>query len=105
MISMEQFKRGADAFFTREVFPKLPDGKRFLAAFGLALMIDDIADVPLLHTLGLVDANGMLDVDKARSAAHSALNVAPLVVDLPVIGTMTFGAPDIDKLYQLVKTA
>lgn len=105
MVTVNQFKRGADLFFTNEVFPKLPDGKRFLAAFGVALLLDSVEKNPALVGLGLMPEAGSIDIERAYAAAKSAANVAPLVLDIPAVGTMKFVAADIDRLYQTVLQA
>ena len=105
MVSVEQFKRGVDLFFTGEVFPKLPDKKRFLAAFGVALLVGTIDTNPAVVSLGLVPEAGVLDLERAYAAAKSASNVAPLVLDVPVVGTMKFVSSDIDRLYQTILNA
>jgi hypothetical protein len=102
MVTIDQFKRGIDTYFTREVFPKLPEGKRFVAAFGTALLMDGVDKLPIVKTLGLVTEDGMIDIERAYTAAKSASNVAPLVVEAPIIGTMRFMPNDIDRLYQLI---
>lgn len=102
MVTAAQFKRGVDVYFTSEVFPKIPEAKKFLAAFGVALMAEGIEHNEMIRTLGLVSEEGMLDIERAYAAAKSASNVSRLVIDLPVIGTMTFGSADIDRLYDAI---
>ena len=102
MVTPAQFKRGIDVFFTNEVFPKIPEGKKFLAAFGVALMADGIERNEMIRSLGLVSEEGHLDIERAYAAAKSASNVSKLVVELPVVGTLTFGASDIDRLYDVI---
>lgn len=102
MVTPAQFKHGVDIYFTNEVFPKIPEGKKFLAAFGVALMADGIEKNEMIRSLGLVSEDGRLDIERAYSAAKSASNVSRLIVELPVIGTMTFGASDIDRLYDAI---
>lgn len=105
MVTVDQFKRGADLFFTREIFPKLPEEKKFLAAFGTALILSTVESNPMIQSLGLIPEAGMIDLEQAYAAAKSAANVAPLIVTLPVIGQMKFGQADIDRLYQTVLSA
>lgn len=102
MVTAEQFKNGVDRFFTAEVFPKLPEGKRFVAAFGCALILGNIEKQPILRSLGLIADGGMIDVERAYVAAKTAANVAPLIFELPVLGTMRFTASDIEMLYQFI---
>lgn len=102
MVSADQFKRGVDLFFTQEVFPKLPEGKRFVAAFGTALILSGIEKHPMVQSLGLTAENGMMDVERAYGAAKTASKVAPLVLDLPIVGVMRFNAQDIDSLYNYI---
>lgn len=102
MVSVEQFKRGADLFFSREIFPKLPEEKKFPAAFGTALLISNIEKNAMVQSLGLIPEAGVIDLEQAYSAARSASNVAPLIVTLPIIGQLKFGQSDIDRLYQTI---
>lgn len=101
MISFDQFTRGADLYFTNEVLPKLPDNKKFVAAFGVALFLKGLDKQPMLQSLGLVK-DGLVDVESAYAAAKSAANAAPLTLDLPVVGRMVFNGNDIDQLYRLI---
>lgn len=102
MVTIDKFKRGADLYFTREVFPKIPEEKKFLAAFGTALMLSGIEKNAWVQSLGLIPEAGMLDLEGAYAAAKSASNVAPLIMTLPIIGKMTFTQSDIDRLYQTI---
>lgn len=105
MITIDKFKRGADLYFTAEVFPKIPEEKKFPAAFGTALFISNIEKNAMMQSLGLIPEAGMIDLEQAYSAARSASNVAPLIITLPIIGQMKFGQSDIDRLYQTILSA
>lgn len=102
MVTMQQFKRGVDIYFTSEVFPKLPESKKFMAAFGLALLIETLHNNETVKAMRLIRDDGMVDVERAYSAAKSASNVARLMLEFPVIGAMSFDGTDIDRLYSAI---
>lgn len=102
MVTMEQFKHGADLFFTQDIFPKLPEIKRFVAAFGVALILGNIEHQPFIRDMGLVSEDGMVDVERAYAAAKSAISIAPLVINIPKFGEMRFREQDIERLYQFI---
>ena len=105
MVSIEQVKRGFANFVDREIVPVLPGWKGILFAAGAPLVIEkkarELPEHPLVQAMGVVDENGMVDIDKVYSAIKDKA-----VGRWPVeIAGLKASEADLDKLYTYIKEA
>ena len=89
-------------FLLTRVVPKAPNSA---AQFGYGFLVPYVAksaqettNAPLLKSLGVVDADGQIDLDTARVSAIDALDKAGGKVTLYGI---TFDRSDIDALFEI----
>lgn len=105
MVTQEQFVNGMINYVDNEVIPKLPT----IGKWGLGSIIvltssktNEIVNLltsnPIVATIGLVDENGRIYSDRLFTALKtSAQKYGNLVINIPVIGTLSFSADDVDK--------
>lgn len=105
MVSIEQVKRGFANFVDHEIVPVLPGWKGILFAAGAPLVIEskarELPEHPLVKAMGVIDENGMVDIDKVYSAIKDKA-----VGRWPVeIAGLKASEADLDKLYTYIKEA
>lgn len=109
-----QVQKGIAAYMDNEVMPLIDDTswKKVMVGTAISLGIKR-ADAylpllqanPIVKTLDLVDEEGGIDVDALAPEIKNNISKNGMKVELPVLGTMTFRAEDVDKLLQYIKRA
>ena len=115
MVTIKQIEAGAVKFIDGEIAPKIPvnvpNGQlkkiAFLAgaAYAVHKGVNQYANHPALTGLGAVDAEGNVDLDGILEAARSRIPAEGLVVNVPILGDLTFDAADLDRLAAYIKEA
>lgn len=112
MVTLEQFKKGAETYCAREIEKKLPLSKAFLfgtAAGVLFAKFDAMAEwlksKPLVAQLGIISADGEIDDETLFAAMRAQAEKGNASFDIPIIGNMTFSDEDVDRLHQCIKGA
>lgn len=110
-VPMNDVISGITAYFRTEVMPHLPtDGvKGFGVGFAAALAINRIekiirqlAGIPVVAMLGVIDDNDMVDIDALREAALQTMPEDGLSIQITGQHRITFGNDDVQKLYNLI---
>lgn len=105
-VSTQAIPQIAQEYLSEVILPKMPTP---LGQFGLGFVLPYVgtgvqsrlaAMMPALTMLGIVDGNGKIDLEKARTAAVQALEKAG--GKLPVAGYNADRA-DIDALFQIAQ--
>lgn len=89
-----------------EVISNLPTHGKWIVGAGMGIltsrineMIDDLSGNALVKAAGIIDENGMIDVDLLMSnLKNSANRYGKMTVQIPVVGALTFSEADIDSL-------
>lgn len=112
MVTVEQMKKGAEAFCAKEIEKKLPLSKAFLfgTAAGVAFSkFDAIAEWlksnPIIAKLGIINEDGEIDDETLFAAMRSQAEKGNASFDIPIIGKITFSGEDVDKLHQCIRGA
>lgn len=112
MVTVEQVKKGAEAFCAKEIEKKLSLSKAFLfgTAAGVAFAkFDALAEwlksKPLVVRLGIISEDGEIDDETLFAAMRDQAEKGNASFDLPVIGNITFSGEDVDKLHQCIRSA
>ena len=103
----QQIKQGLLGFANESVLPKLPPQQQFVTGMALGLLtgkadtiIENLATMPAVKLLGIIDEDGDVDVASLYASAKDQIHRSgTLVIDLPMIGKMTFMESDLDGLY------
>lgn len=112
MVTIDQAMRGAAKFADNEIIPHLPTGKGIGAGIALALIMDGgknrilaLKDHPAVHMMGIMDAEGNIDLDRLYNAARMRVDGQKIPWDIPVIGELKFDVNDVDRLYKYIQEA
>lgn len=111
MVPMDNVIGGITAYFRGEVLPHLPTTgvKGFGVGFAASLAINRIetiirqlAGIPVVAMLGVVDDGDKVDIDALREAALQAMPEDGISIQLTNQHRITFGVDDVHKLYKLI---
>lgn len=114
MTSFDKVQKGVAAYLDAEVMPAFKnDGwKRVLVGTAIGMALNKSANyIPVLQenamvkTLGLIDEQGNVDVESVVPVLKDQLSKEPMVVTIPMLGDLTFGPADVDRLYEYIRAA
>ena len=112
MVTIDQAMRGVAQYADNEIIPHLPTGKGIGAGIALALIMDGgksrilaLKDHPAVQMMGIMDAEGNIDLDRLYNAARPRFDGQKLPVTVPIIGELRFDVSDLDKLYRYIQEA
>ena len=111
MVTQEQMIKGLSAYLDREMMPKIhmEPWKMFTIGTGAAVLVKRLAkatetlkDNKMLNALGVVDADGNIDIDILAETAKTNIPPEGLRIPVPVLGEIILHPSDIDILYQMI---
>ena len=112
MVTIDQAMRGVARYADNEIIPHLPTGKGIGAGIALALIMDGgrsrilaLREHPAVQMMGVMDADGNIDLDRLYNAARPRVDGQKLPVMVPIIGELRFDVGDLDKLYRYIQEA
>lgn len=102
----EQVMNGLVNYADNEVMSKLPTSGKWIAGtmMGIATtktghLIDSLRDNTIVNMLGIIDENGLIDVDTLIEAMKlSADKYGKIMIDIPLVGKLGFTSDDVIKL-------
>lgn len=66
-------------------------------------LVDTVTSNPLFSSLGVIDKDGMIDIDVVRDTLKEEITKSGFVrASLPFIGDIDFTADDVDTLYRIL---
>lgn len=103
---LEQVVQGAVNYVEKEVMAKLPTSKKWIVgtALGLAsLQASKITEYPIVKALGIIDDDNKVNVNELLTAMKGSVDrYGKIVLEVPLVGKMSFSADDIDKLGEYI---
>lgn len=111
MVSIDKIEKGVAAYLDSELMPQLPNSgfEKVLAGTAMSLVIrrsgkilDSYKDNKAVQMLGIMDAEGNVDVDVLAEELKKNLPKEGMKVEIPIIGAMTFHKEDVDKLHEYI---
>lgn len=113
MITQEQFIDGLYRYIRREIIPHMPNYAKLIAGAMLLRnvgrigdMLKSVADGSILHTLGVLEPDGMIDADLWCTHLKNSMNEfcgGKADIDIPTLPTITFYEADVDALRRYLK--
>lgn len=112
MVSIESVERGVARYIDKEILPAIKtDGiKGFAIGTAASLFVKRggnllrvYAQNPTLQQMGLVTADGAVDLDALRDAAKDNIPVGGLLAELPMGITLRVNTSDVDSLYKAIR--
>lgn len=110
MVTKAQIEAGVARYIDREVIAHLPQAgfqrivlgtAAALVAKRMSAIIDELAG-GIFGALGVIDKDGMVDIDLLRDAVKQGMGEAPFHFDIPMVGEMVFRASDIDVIHSYI---
>lgn len=111
MVSIDKIQQGVAAYLDAELMPQLPNTgfEKVLAGTAMSLAIrrsgailDSYKNNKAVQMLGLMDAEGNVDVDVLAEELKKNIPKEGMKVNIPIIGNMTFHKEDVDKLHEYI---
>lgn len=112
MVSIECVERGVARYVDEELLPGIQQGGAKGFAIGVAAsllvkrggnLLRGYAQKDILRQMGLVTADGAVDLDAIRDAAKDNIPSDGLSVDLPMGICIRINTGDVDKLYEMIR--
>lgn len=111
MNTSEEIVNGLMRYADREVIPKLGTGGKWVVGAAIGMAGNKISEIArnlstnsLAKAVGAVNEDGLFDVDKlTESLQNSANRYGNLSLNVPMLGTMTFTADDVNKVGKYIK--
>ena len=112
MVSIESVERGIARFIDSEIMPAIKtDGiKGFAICAAASLLVKRggnllraYAKNPILQQMGLVTADGAVDLDALRDAVRDNIPAGGLLVELPMGISIRINTADVDTLYRAIR--
>lgn len=111
MVSIDKIEQGIAAYLDGELMPQLPNSgfEKVLAGTAISLfirrsgkIIERYKDNKAVQMLGIMDADGNVDVDVLAEELKKNFPKDGMKLDIPIIGAMTFHKEDVDKLHEYI---
>ena len=112
MVSIDSVERGLARYIDKEILPAIKtDGvKGFAVGAAASLLVKRGGNLlrwyvqnPMLQQMGLVTADGAVDLDALRDAARDNIPVGGLLVELPMGISLRINTADVDSLYKAIR--
>lgn len=110
MVSIDRIENGFKRYVDTHFIPNLPDGgfQKVVVAAGASILASRLKAVlhewskkEMLHTLGIVNEHGF-DLETIKAEVVKQFGDAGVVLDIPMIGSITFKKEDVDRLYRTI---
>lgn len=114
MVNAMQIEKGLASYLDAELLPMMPSGTagRVLAGAAGGILckrmgnaISALQGSKAATMLGIVDGDGNVDIDIIRDEVGKQMPESGLVIQIPVIGTITLYRKDVNALYDYITRA
>lgn len=112
-MSFEKVINGILRYLNAEIFSKMSSWQEVLARVAVSRMVgssellkQSLTENAFFRTFAIVDAHGNIDVDGLmRDLRAQIAEKGKLVITLPMLGSFTFTADDVDELHRYIREA
>lgn len=109
MVSLQQVQTGLGLYVDNEILPALSGLQKWAVGGSAGILISkldgivgDLKQQPLFKAMQVVDESGQVDIDTLYQHISKQAQTAPVTVQIPLIGNITFSSSDVDKLYHYI---
>lgn len=107
----EKVVYGASNWIGEKLYPKMNDLQEMVARVFIGRVLESEEQIKnallgngIIRTFGIIDDDGMVDVDALLSDIKREIErKGKLVVNIPLIGKLTFSPEDADELHNYIK--
>lgn len=110
MVNATQIINGVVKYIDAEILAKIDGWQKWVLGVGAGLAVgrageifNAIANQPMVKMLGVVDEQGMVDIEMLHKEFAKQAAKGPVTFDMPMIGAMTINQNDVEKLYHYIK--
>lgn len=110
MVSYSQVVNGISKYIDQEIVNKLQGWQRWALGAGTGIFLSksgenfaQLKENSIVKMLGLIDENGMVDVDIIYSELRKQADKGSIVAEIPALGKITLTKDDVEKLYACIK--
>lgn len=112
MASLSQVINGLKKYTDAEILPKVPGLNKWLVGAAASMMLDNASNIfnelkqnPAIKAMNIINKDDEIDIDRLYECILEQAHKSAVTFDVPVIGTMTLKAGDVERLYSLIKAA
>lgn len=109
MISIGKVQNGVSAYIESEFLNKLGGWQKWVFGAAAAMLLSDatkivdkIKDNEIVKIMGVIDADGAVDVEKLYRYFKQQAQKGSITFDAPILGAVTMNESDVDKLYSFI---
>lgn len=111
MTPVNKIGQGIASYIDTELIPQLQKNgvERVIVGTVASLVIQKAEtivggykDNSLVKMLGIMDEKGDVDIDIITEELKKNIAKEGFVIDIPIVGTLTFHKEDVDKLYKII---
>lgn len=110
MYHLNQVISGIHSYAESEIIQKVNGWQKWVIATGISLILDKATHIfnslksnEIVKMLELISEDDEIDVDSIYRELKKQAEKGDMIIDLPLIGTMTFTTTDVDKLYHSIQ--
>lgn len=111
MVTIDQIENGVAAYLDAELMPQMQENGLQKVLIGTVLgiavkrgssLILPLRDNPVVKMLEIIDDEGNVDLETLKTEFKKNVPDSGFVLELPMLGKMTFHRADVDKLYEYI---
>lgn len=110
MVTIQQIQAGLCRYVDNEITSKIMGWQKWVIGAGAAAFAETLParlrewqENPMTKSLGVIDAQGNVDIDKVRNYFYDQATKSNITVNVPTVGPITFGPNDVDRLAAYIK--
>ena len=109
-VKFEAVVDGINRYIDKEIYSGLNDAQEFLARLVVGRVNQNAEGIKqflmtngVMRTMGIVDSDGMVDLEQLLGDVKREIErKESLKISVPMLGTLTFKATDVDVLYDMI---
>lgn len=109
-VKFETVIDGINRYIDKEIYSGLNDAQEFVARLAIGRINQNVEGIKqflmtngVMRTMGIVDSEGMVDLEQLLGDVKREIErKESLKISVPLIGTLTFKAADVDVLYDII---
>lgn len=109
-VKFETVVEGVNRYIDKEIYSGLNDAQEFLARLVVGRVNQNAEGIKqflmtngVMRTMGIVDSDGMVDLEQLLGDVKREIErKESLKISVPMLGTLTFKATDVDVLYDMI---
>lgn len=112
MVKSSAISQGLVNFVDGEILPKMTGWQKWIVGSmaGIASkkansFLDSVVQNPLVKALGIVDEEGMIDIDLLYEELSKQAQKSHAILSIPMIGDIKLNADDVESLYRHIMNA